>query len=176
MLPEDFYYLGKITKVFGLKGEVVVCLDTDEPEKYHQMESVFLLIGEEPVPFLVESVKVKNRSQLIVKFRDIASEEAGSYVDTVLCLPLSSLPPLEGNKFYYHEIIGFQMTDEKAGPIGVCEEVLEYPHQALFRIVSGEREVLVPIVDAFIRQVDRISRTIHLSLPEGLLEIYEGDF
>ena len=65
MLPEDFYYLGKITKVFGLKGEVVVCLDTDEPEKYHQMESVFLLIGEEPVPFLVESVKVKNRSQLI---------------------------------------------------------------------------------------------------------------
>lgn len=173
MLPEDFYYLGKITKVFGLKGEVVVCLDTDEPEKYHQMESVFLLIGEEPVPFLVESVKVKNRSQLIVKFRDMDPEEAGSYVDTVLCLPLSSLPPLEGNKFYYHEIIGFQMTDEKAGPIGVCEEVLEYPHQALFRVVSGEREVLVPIVDAFIRQVDRISRTIHLSLPEGLLEIYE---
>ena len=173
MLPEDFYYLGKITKVFGLKGEVVVCLDTDEPEKYHQMESVFLLIGEEPVPFLVESVKVKNRSQLIVKFRDMDPEEAGSYVDTVLCLPLSSLPPLEGNKFYYHEIIGFQMTDEKAGPIGVCEEVLEYPHQASFRVVSGEREVLVPIVDAFIRQVDRISRTIHLSLPEGLLEIYE---
>ena len=173
MLPEDFYYLGKITKVFGLKGEVVVCLDTDEPEKYHQMESVFLLIGEEPVPFLVESVKMKNRSQLIVKFRDMDPEEAGSYVDTVLCLPLSSLPPLEGNKFYYHEIIGFQMTDEKAGPIGVCEEVLEYPHQALFRVVSGEREVLVPIVDAFIRQVDRISRTIHLSLPEGLLEIYE---
>ena len=151
----------------------MVCLDTDEPEKYHQMESVFLLIGEEPVPFLVESVKVKNRSQLIVKFRDMDPEEAGSYVDTVLCLPLSSLPPLEGNKFYYHEIIGFQMTDEKAGPIGVCEEVLEYPHQALFRVVSGEREVLVPIVDAFIRQVDRISRTIHLSLPEGLLEIYE---
>ena len=151
----------------------MVCLDTDEPEKYHQMESVFLLIGEEPVPFLVESVKMKNRSQLIVKFRDMDPEEAGSYVDTVLCLPLSSLPPLEGNKFYYHEIIGFQMTDEKAGPIGVCEEVLEYPHQALFRVVSGEREVLVPIVDAFIRQVDRISRTIHLSLPEGLLEIYE---
>ena len=172
MLPEDFYYLGKITKVFGLKGELVVSLDTDEPEKYYQMESVFLTHGEEPVPFLIASVKVKGRTQLIVKFEGIDSEEAADYVDAELCLPLSTLPKLEGNRFYYHEIIGFRMEDARAGLIGVCEEVLEYPHQALFRILSGEQEVLVPIVDAFIRNVDRENRVIYLELPEGLLEIY----
>ena len=173
MLPEDFYYLGKVTKVFGLKGELVVSLDTDEPEKYYHMESVFLLMEEEPVPFFIESVKVKSRSQLIVKFQDIGPEEAPDYVDCELCLPLSSLPPLEGNRFYYHEIIGFRMVERQAGLIGTCEEVLEYPHQALFRIMDGSREVLVPVVDAFIQRVDRTEKTILLDLPEGFLEIYD---
>lgn len=151
----------------------MVCLDTDEPEKYHQMESVFLLIGEEPVPFLIEGIKVKNNSQLIVKFQDIGPDDAASYVETVLCLPISALPPLEGNRFYYHEIKGYRMRDEATGFNGICTDVLEYPHQALFQIESEGREILVPIVDAFIQSVDRQTKTIHLTLPEGLLEIFE---
>ncbi len=179
MLSEDFFYLGKVTKVFGLKGELSVSLDTDEPEKYYQMESVFLQIGEEPVPFIIESIKVKNRHQLLIKFQDIEAQDASSYVDAVLCLPVSLLPPLSGNRFYYHEIKGFSVEDEAEGYVGECVGVLEYPHQALFQIDHEGIEVLVPIVDEFIQQVDREHRKLILSVPEGLLDIYlhpeEGD-
>ncbi|MBO7465645.1 MAG: hypothetical protein J6T56_07350, partial [Bacteroidales bacterium] len=61
MRSDDFFYLGKVTKVVGLKGELSVYLDTDEPEKYYSMESVFLAQQEELVPFLVTSLKVRNR-------------------------------------------------------------------------------------------------------------------
>lgn len=168
----DFYYLGKITKVFGLKGELSVYLDTDEPEKYYQLESVFLTQGEELIPFFTESVKVKGRSQLVVKFRDIEAAEAASYVDEELYLPVSMLLPLTGNRFYYHEIKGFSVEEETYGKLGVCVDVIEYPHQALFQIDAAGKEVLVPIVDDFIRMVDREQRKLTLSLPEGLLEIY----
>ncbi|MBO4282920.1 MAG: 16S rRNA processing protein RimM [Bacteroidales bacterium] len=172
MPSADFYYVGKTTKVVGLKGELAVSLDTDEPEKYYRMESVFLQLGEERIPFRISSIKIKSKYQLVVKFEGVEAGDAPSYVDAELYLPLSMLPPLEGNRFYYHEIKGFTMVDEEAGEIGPCTGVLEYPQQALFQIDYGGTEVLVPIVDAFIRKVDRKNRRIFLSLPQGLLDIY----
>ncbi len=172
MPAEAFYYIGKITKVVGLKGELAVSLDTDEPEKYYHLESVFLQLGEERIPFSISEVKIKSRYRLAVRLQGVGAEEAPSYVDTELYLPLSMLPPLEGNRFYYHEVKGFIMEDEQEGVIGVCTDVLEYPHQAVFRIDHEGTEVLVPIVDDFILKVDRSRRTIVLSLPQGLLDLY----
>ena len=60
----DFFYLGKVTKHFGLQGEVVVLLDTDEPEKYYSMELVYLDIEGEPIPFFIENIKVKQYNKL----------------------------------------------------------------------------------------------------------------
>lgn len=172
MLPDDFFYLGKITKVVGFKGELAVYLDTDEPEKYHHLESVFLLLDEELIPFHIESVKVKNRQLLAVRFRDVSADEAPSFVNAELYLPLSFLPPLSGNRFYYHEIKGFEIVDVQLGRIGTCTDVLEYPHQSLFQIDHDGVEVLLPIVDEVIRNVNRDKRQIEVVLPEGLLDIY----
>ncbi|MBO7625574.1 MAG: 16S rRNA processing protein RimM [Bacteroidales bacterium] len=172
MRSDEFFYLGKVTKVVGLKGELSVYLDTDEPEKYYSMESVFLAQQEELVPFLVTSLKVKNRQQVVVQFQDVDAAIAPSLVDAELYLPLSMLPPLTGNRFYYHEINGFEVVDDRQGPVGVCTGVLEYPHQALFQIDHHGTEVLLPIVDEVILRVDREARRIVVSMPEGLLDIY----
>ncbi|MBR4340209.1 MAG: 16S rRNA processing protein RimM [Bacteroidales bacterium] len=172
MRSDDFFYLGKVTKVVGLKGELSVYLDTDEPEKYYSMESVFLEQQEELVPFFVTSLKVKNRQQVVVQFQDVDAGYAPSLVGAELFLPLSMLPPLTGNRFYYHEIKGFEIVDEEQRRVGVCKDVLEYPHQALFQIDHDGTEVLIPIVDDLIRHVDRASRRIVVSMPEGLLDIY----
>ena len=99
MRPDEFFYLGKVTKVVGLKGELSVYLDTDEPEKYYSMESVFLAQQEELVPFFVSSLKVRNRQQVVVQFQDVDAGTAPSLVDAELYLPLSMLPPLTGNRF-----------------------------------------------------------------------------
>jgi len=171
---EDYFYLGKITKRFGLKGELVVYLDTDEPEKYHKLELVFLDIDGEPIPFFIKETKIKARNQLIVLFQDIDSASSSHYVDADLYLPLSSLPILEGNKFYYHEIKGFTIIDAAHGNIGVCESVLDSSTQAVMQIIHPKGEILVPIVDDFIKKVNRDARTIEIETPLGLIEFYIG--
>ena len=169
---EDYFYLGKITKRVGLKGELAVYLDTDEPEKYHKLESVFFDIDGEPIPFFVEEIKVKTKNQLIVLFQDIDDKSSSHYVDTDLYLPLSSLPILEGNKFYYHEIKGFSVIDSVHGQLGICEDVLDTSPQAVMQIANPKGEILVPIVNHFIKNVNRETRTIEIETPPGLVEFY----
>jgi len=58
------------------------------------------------------------------------------------------------------------------GEIGVLENVLDLPQQALFQILHHDKEVLIPVVEEVIMQVDRARRTIYIRAPEGLIDLY----
>ena len=62
--------------------------------------------------------------------------------------------------------------DENFGEAGIIEEVLEYPHQAVLRVLHKGKEILIPITDEIILEVDRETRTIRTRAPEGLIELY----
>ncbi len=174
MKKEDLYYVGKIVKTYGRHGEVLVKLDTDEPETYEGMESVLLEIKGQPVPFFVNNSRLHKSMLLRVDFEDINSiEDAEELVGRKLFLPLSTLPELTGNQFYYHEIMGFEAVDEKHGPLGLIKDVNDMAAQPYFiiRHPSG-KEILVPIHDDFLLKVDRTAKKIHLQTPEGLVKLF----
>jgi len=82
------------------------------------------------------------------------------------------LPKLDGNKFYYHEIKGFTIIDKNKGNIGVCNDVIDYAQQAIMQIISDKGEILIPIVDNYIKNVNRENHTIEIESPPGLIELY----
>jgi 16S rRNA processing protein RimM len=168
----DFFYLGVITKTFGYKGQVVVYLDTDEPEKYQTFEAVFVKEDEEMLPYMIENFIYKGANQAILTFTDVNGEEAKNLVKAKLYLPLSFLPPLTGNKFYFHEVIGFDVIDKAKGNIGKCMEFMEISRQPIMQIDYNGTEILIPAVDEIFETVDRVNKTISINAPEGLIEIY----
>ncbi len=91
-----------------------------------------------------------------------------------LYLPLTLLPELSGNQFYYHEVIGFRLDDAVHGDVGEIKAVNDQASQALFVAEKGGREVLIPISDNYITEVNRENRTIHIRTPEGLIDLYLG--
>lgn len=173
MRKQECFYLGKIVSKYSFKGEVLVKLDSDDPELYESMESVFVSLRDSLVPFFIEQSRLHKSSLLRIKFEDVDSEEeADRIMGSELYLPLEFLPPLEGNKFYFHEVIGFTVIDQNFGKVGVITSINDTTNQALFVIDHKGTEILIPINDEFLTKVDRETKTIEVSTPEGLIELY----
>jgi len=173
MNKDDFYYLGKILKPFGNKGQVVVMLDVDEPSRYTKLESVYLDLDPEQVPFFIQSIEMLSGRRALIKFEDVNSiGDAAVYSGLEMYLPLSSLPPLKGKKFYYHEVQGWSVFDERHGAIGILIKVMELPRQSLLQIDHDGKEILIPLLDEVILRVDRKKKALHIRTPEGLIEFY----
>lgn len=174
MTTDDCYFLGKITQTHGLKGEVILWLDVDEPELYAEMDSVFLKFGKEMVPYFIEHIQIRGKKS-IAKFEDIDSiEETESIINKELYLPLENLPELEDDtSFYYHEIIGFELKSESNGEIlGTISQVYEGSGQDLLAFEFKGKEVLVPISDDIVKTVNRQEKQISVDLPDGLIDLY----
>lgn len=173
MRKEDCFYLGKIVKKYSFKGEVLIKLDTDEPQLYKEMESVFVDFNNSLIPFFIEKSSLHKSELLRVQFDDVDTEEkADEIIGLEVYLPLSFLPELNENQFYYHEIIGFTAEDVRYGKIGVVKGVNDSAAQALFEIDRNGIEILIPLIDDFIEKVDKKNKILLLKTPEGLIEMY----
>ena len=173
MRKEDCFYLGKIAKKFSFKGEVLIYLDTDEPELYQNMESVFVEFNNNLVPFFIENSSLHKNDFLRVRFEDVDTEaEADSILGCEVYLPLNMLPKLEGNKFYFHEVIGFDIEDKRLGVFGKIVSINDSSAQPLFEVVNGSVEILIPMIDQFLVKIDRENQKVIMNLPEGLVEMY----
>jgi len=173
MDKKECFYLGKIVKKYSFKGELLIKLDTDEPDIYDNLDSVFVDLRNTLIPFFIERSQLHKSELLRVKFEDVDTEaDADSLLKCDVYLPLEFLPKLEGDKFYFHEIIGFEIEDINYGEIGIITGVNDTTSQALFEIDRDGIEILIPMNDYFIKKVDKKNKTIIVETPEGLIDLY----
>jgi 16S rRNA processing protein RimM len=172
MKKEDCFYLGIITKPFGYKGELVIYLDVDDPGYYQELPSVLIEMETGLVPFLIEKMSIKNNNATI-RLQDVTPEKALTLIKKELYLPLNLLPKLKGNKFYFHEVIGFEVMDNQKGNIGKIDKIMDHPAQPILQIVNPfGKEILIPIADDIILNVDRKAKQISIKAPDGLIDLY----
>jgi len=173
MLKKECFYLGKIVSKFSFKGEVLIKLDTDDPEAYTEMESVFVDYNDNLVPFFIERSYLHKSDLLRAKFEDVDTEEdAEDLMKCDLYLPLTLLPELDGDKFYFHEIIGFTVEDVDYGTVGKIVSINDTTAQSLFEIEKDGKQILIPMNDEFIEKLDKKNKIIFLKTPEGLIDLY----
>jgi len=173
MTIKDCFYLGKIVKKYSFKGELLAKLDTDEPAIYENLDAIFIDLNSTLIPFFIEKSQLHKSDLLRLKFDDINNEEdAEALLKSDLYLPLYLLPKVEGNKFYFHEVINFKLIDENFGLVGVVKGVNDTTAQALFEVDRDGIEILIPLNDDFIKKIDRTNKSITVNTPKGLIELY----
>lgn len=172
MTKNECFNLGYISKRVGNFGDLAFVLDVDDPKRYLKLESVFVELNNTLVPFFIKKIQLRGNTAVVSIEGIDTIEKAEEIVRSGIYLPLSFLPPLTGKKFYFHEMPGYTVIDKKYGAIGVVEEVLDYPQQAIFQIKFGEHEILIPAKDEFIVSINRSTKQLELDAPEGLIDIY----
>ena len=173
MKQDELFQLGKIVRTFGTKGEVVFQIDAEILSRIKKLESVYLKLNENLVPFFIELIQPRPKGQAMVKFMDVDStEDASALAGCDIFIPIALMPKQKGTQLFSIEIEGYTVIDANRGETGTVRTVLEMPQQSLLAIDFNGKEILVPIVDEIIKKIDRKTKTIHIEAPEGLIELY----
>ena len=174
MTVEDCYQLGYVIKTHGLKGEVQILLDVDDPSEYTEMESMLVYQNNSLVPFFIEHIQI-NGKKALVQFEDFETiEQATELVSSALYLPLKSLPTLNDGQYYLHQLVGMKLFDQ-TNLLGTVDQIFEIGPQELISVIHQGKEVLVPLTEGIINKVDLDKQEVHATLPDGLLNIYMED-
>lgn len=171
MTVDDCYQIGHVIKTHGLKGEVQLFFDVDNPLEYKNLESVLVQQNNSLVPFFIEHIQI-NPTKAITKFEEIDDvEEAKALVACQLYLPLNNLPELENGEYYLHQLVDMELFD-KGKLLGKVKELFEIGPQELISVIHQGKEILIPLTDEIIKKVDIEANIIEAEIPEGLVDIY----
>ena len=172
MKIEDSFYIGYITKTKGLKGEVQVYFEFDEFEEL-DLSSVFLEINNKLVPFFTSAHKLQTNKTGYFYFEDIDTiEKAEKLVRKKIYLPVEKMPEREEGEFFYTDLKGFVVHDEKHGELGEIVQVHEYPQQFIAVVPYKFTEIMFPLNEDIIQEIDEEASILKVILPDGLIEVY----
>lgn len=173
MNKADCFHLGYIAKLHGFKGEVSLFLDVTNPEDYRTLDAVFIDLNDHLTPFFVKSIKLKNKGFAAVKFEGVDDESvARKLLRKPVYLPDAILPELTGLRFYDHEVVGFKIIDKRFGYVGLLEQVVDLKVNPLLMVLNEDKEILIPLLKDTVLLVDRAKKELHVTTPEGLIELY----
>tara|TARA_X000001036_G_scaffold439856_1_gene492733 strand:- start:8913 stop:9437 length:525 start_codon:yes stop_codon:yes gene_type:complete len=173
MKKEACFYLGTIIGKYSFKGELLVKTDTDNINSFAKLPNVFIDIDNKLIPFFVKKCLIHKSSLLRYKFEEVNDEIAAeALIRKKIYLPIKILPKLSGKKFYYHEVIGFKVIDQKEGDIGRILRVNDQTSQHLIEIEGEKKNILIPLHDDFLINVNRKKKIILVNLPDGLIDLF----
>ena len=163
--------LGRITKASGYEGTVLVRLERPFIENIPQMESVFIEIDGRPVPFFISEWSYNGSDILKLRFNDYNTE--------------ASVTGFRGCKVYipsgdsninnpddFDELMGYEVQSEEKIPIGNVTEIIVNPGQLLLKIITPEKkEMLIPLHEDLIINLNKKGKIIVMKIPEGLADL-----
>lgn len=172
MKKEEAFYVGYFTKTKGLKGELQLFFEFDDYEKL-DFDVLFADMNGKMVPFFMASHKLYPNSTGLFFFDDLDHvDKAQALVKKKVYLPLDKMPERGEDEFTYFDLEGFTVSDETHGELGEIIAVNEYPQQFIATVLYKKTEIMFPLNEDIIVEIDDEEETILVNLPEGLLDVY----
>lgn len=161
--------IGILNNTHGIKGEMKVIPTTDSiEERFVKNMPMYIETSKENILVHLQYVKYSNKG-LIVKFQEYHNiNDIECYKGSNLLMDVADLPELEDDEAYYYELEGSKVYDIHDEYIGEVIEVFDTLAHTIIRVKNNDEEVLIPFVEAFIKDFNREDSTIIVSLLEGM--------
>jgi 16S rRNA processing protein RimM len=168
----NYRNIGKIVSAFGLKGEIIVLHHLGSKIAVSKIKVIFLeQKNDELLPYFVENIRKKGESELYLKLEGIETKEvAAKFLRREVWMKEEEIQAhtQKNNPIGW---VGYTVQDQ-GKDLGPILEIIEQPHQILCRLEIDTKEVLIPINEQTLLKVDHKNKTVMLTLPDGLLDVY----
>jgi 16S rRNA processing protein RimM len=165
--------IGFTRKTHGVAGEIKVSIEELYEEVFLGADRIFIETRGTKMPFFVQNVR--GGGELIAKFEDVNTREAAMIIQSKpIFLPTAEVPAsisLAVETLVYQHLVGYMLVDKHSGDVATIDEVIEMPQQEMALLRYRNRDVLIPLNDDYIIDVDKKKKRVLLDLPEGLLDL-----
>jgi 16S rRNA processing protein RimM len=148
-----FIAVGFLRRSHGIKGEIIMDVLTDFPERIRVNRQVF--IGEKHEPFRIQSVRM-HEPAMLVKFKGYDTpEDAARFRNLTVYVRVDQLPELPEDMYYHHQLLGLTVKDEAGNVFGQLSSILETGANDVYVVRKDDgTEVLFPAIEGVVLQVD----------------------
>jgi 16S rRNA processing protein RimM len=148
----------------GVRGELTVDLLTDSPQRFQPGATVWA--GR--AAYVVRRARA-HRAALLLELEGIDTrEQAETLRGLLLEVPEQDLSPLREDQYYRFQILGMEVVERDGQPLGRVEEVLDTGANDVYVVRNEEGELLIPAIDAVVKEVDVAGRRMVVELMAGL--------
>jgi 16S rRNA processing protein RimM len=163
--------IGRVNKATGYKGEVSCLVTLAHPEKLLKHKFLFVILEGLPVPFFVEKIEIRGE-EMVVKFEDINNEYQAKKLGQKELYAEKMRAVKKEEIVSWNDLTGYHVIDSEYGEVGIIEEVVEYPMQMIAKCTVKKNEVLFPLNDEIVTEIDEEKKLVYVNLPDGLLDLY----
>lgn len=170
----DYISIGKFVAVHGLRGELILKHALGKKTNLKGVKALFIEESKNAyMPWFIHEAKARSASEILVMLDDINSPELARKLNQKTIWLTKEDFEKQASESAAISFIGFTIVEDNKA-IGIITEVIEQPHQILCTIDIDGKEALIPLHQESLLKIDRPKKQVHVTLPEGLLELYTG--
>lgn len=163
--------VGWIRRPHGIRGEVRVEVESDNPERFEPGAELTLRLPNGACRRVKIVTSRFDKDSLLLHFEGIGDRDAvEGWRNARLEIEESALPDLPAGEIYVFELVGCDCFDREAGHLGKVSEVIEDGGGLMMLVEKDGRVLPIPYVKALVPEVDVVARRIGVDLPDGLIE------
>lgn len=154
-MNNDYLRAGVITSTHGLKGEVKVYPELDDPGRFSFIREVILKGKGKEIPAEIENVKFF-KNMVILKFKGIDDiNDILIYRRFEVLAKREDIAELKENQYFEVDLLGLTVTDKEGKELGILDRILHTPGNDVYVVASPDgKEILIPAVKQFVLSVD----------------------
>jgi 16S rRNA processing protein RimM len=160
--------VGRITRPWGVRGELKAEILTEDPTRFEGLETVY--VGPQCVPYCLERARL-HRGAVLLKLARCDDRNAAEALRGLLVqVAIEDTLPLEEGEYWLYQILGLEVWTTEDELLGVVREILETRANDVYVVQDrGGRQVLVPALDSVVLDIDLEAGRMLVALPEGLV-------
>lgn len=163
-----FLVVGKLRRPHGVRGDMLMDVVTDFPERLRSGVSVY--VGEDHQPIRIRSVRQAGQAVLIAfePYRD--PESVGVLRNQFIYVRADDRPPLPEGEYYHHQLVGLRVITDGGAVLGQLTSIIETGANDVYVVtLESGQEVLLPAISSVILDIDLEKGEMQVHLLPGLL-------